>query len=69
MLGASKAGTASLPKVTDSTKKKLAMFGADTSPTKDEAGPGEGQQYKHREYTFIKPDKIKVTATSIIFEI
>eukprot|EP00088_Acartia_fossae_P070151 TRINITY_DN931_c0_g1_i2.p1 TRINITY_DN931_c0_g1~~TRINITY_DN931_c0_g1_i2.p1 ORF type:complete len:1250 (+),score=371.12 TRINITY_DN931_c0_g1_i2:534-3752(+) len=63
MLSAAKNGagvSSSLPKVTDSTKKKLAMFGADTtSPSKDEAGTGEGQQYKHREYTFIKPDKIK----------
>jgi len=47
----------SLPTVCDSTKKKLSMFGASSSP-----GPGGDsptQQYSHSQLPFLRPDKIR----------
>lgn len=47
-----------LPRVNDSTKKKLALFGADTSPSKTDEDLGEQIRYKHMDHPFLKPEKI-----------
>ena len=49
-----------LPKVHDSTKKKLAQFGADTSPSKNSEDNEETRRYKHMDHPFLQPDKIMV---------
>jgi len=48
-----------LPSVCDSTKKKLAMFGASPSSSPAVERESPSQQYSHNQLPFLRPDKIR----------
>ena len=58
-----------LPKVHDSTKKKLAQFGADASPSKNGEENEETRRYKHMDHPFLQPDKIMVILQDMCYTV